>query len=605
MNRSLKTAVSISVSSLLVGTQLLWQQPTANAQTFINTNNFGCPTGTLDGPTNFVRNGNFASTPGITGLLPPNNPAQFTSTLPYRGDFLYPDDGGTFPGSLNAFGGLSIQQGIVEYLANPTPPPAFIVRGEPFPGDPRFNVPPSNTYLYSNPNAAATTPLISGSAFPSPTIWEQDITGVSPNAVYNFTAYFFNLLNPGAPGADPIILEQVGPVGGAPATFVPPINTPGIVVSDRQTWLGPTNRVAALFRTSPGQTSLTLRIIDQADDIIGDDFGLTAIAFRECVPTLSVTKAVGTPQQNADGTVTIPYTVNVTNNAPPNSAAQDYGNGFTINSVQIVEDLRPTFANATLNSVTNVQSPTLTINSGFNGTSDVNLLAAGNTLPAASTATVTFNAIITPGPGEAGVGPFDNEVTASGVSQGGTPLNPPPARTRVTTSRPETGGGGNPQFVLVKRITSVTRNGALLPGVNFGEVINDPTNTNDDDPAWAQFPPAGVIDVSPNNPVRGGDIVTYTVYFLSNGQTPALDTSICDPIPQGTALVPLSGQVQVGSTGTPQAGGTVYTPLAPLPANNPCPDQRNPNGAIIFNLGDLTNTPTNNIGFVRFQVRIQ
>ncbi|MGQ9870687.1 hypothetical protein [Leptodesmis sp.] len=99
--------MAFGISGLLVGTPLIWPQLPAEAQVFLNTNNQGCPTGTRDAPVNFVRNGNFATTPGGTGTLPPNNPAQFTSTLPYRGDFLYPDDFGT--NGSPALGGLSIQ----------------------------------------------------------------------------------------------------------------------------------------------------------------------------------------------------------------------------------------------------------------------------------------------------------------------------------------------------------------------------------------------------------------------------------------------------------------------------------------------------------------
>jgi hypothetical protein len=48
----------------------------------------------------------------------------------------------------------------------------------------------------------------------------------------------------------------------------------------------------------------------------------------------------------------------------------------------------------------------------------------------------------------------------------------------------------------------------------------------------------------------------------------------------------------------------VFTPMAPLPSNNACSDQSNPNGAVIFNLSDLPNTPAGNVGFVRFRVRV-
>jgi uncharacterized repeat protein (TIGR01451 family) len=136
--------------------------------------------------------------------------------------------------------------------------------------------------------------------------------------------------------------------------------------------------------------------------------------------------------------------------------------------------------------------------------------------------------------------------------------------------------------------------------------VDDPNTTVDNDPAWARLPqgsPIGIINLSNTNPVQAGDEVEYSVYFLSNGASPALSTSLCDPIPAGTSFISLTNQLQLG-TGSFVSAGNFFTPLAPLPPNNSCPDPRNPNGAVIFDLGNLSNVPNDNIGVVRFRVRV-
>ncbi|WP_421659148.1 hypothetical protein [Leptothermofonsia sp. ETS-13] len=768
MNRSLKTLVTLTCSSILLGSQtILFQQP-ARAQTFLGF--VGCPAGTREGPINLVSNGNFNISPGVVnGPLLPGNPAGFTSTLPYRGDGVYPDDTPPLP---IALGGLSIQTGTINYLGG-------VVVGQPFPGDPANGVLPSNTYLYSNPNASAATPLVPGSAFPpisptSPIIWSQTLTGLAPNATYNFTAYFYNLLTDLAPpgAAPPVIRLLAGPPGGPDTAFVPSLS--GQPVTTRQQWL----RVQGLFSPN-GLPSLELRIVDEANTIVGDDFGMTAVGFRECIPIIGVAKSAGTPVQNANGTFTIPYTVTVQNFAPNNPT-------FTVNNLQLTEDLRQTFANATINSVTNIQSPTLTVNPAFNGTTDFNLLAPGvNTLAGQTTTTVTFSVTITPGAGPSGSGPFNNQVTVTGGSQGGTPLtdlsvdgtNPDPngdgnpdegSPTTVTlvpgastprlgvaksagtpvqnangtftipytvivqnlspndpaltvnnlqimedlrptfanatinsvtnlqsptlvvnsafngttdfnllgpgnslpgqtsalvtfsvnitpgsgpsgsdpfanqvtangvspTGTPVTdqsvdgtnvdpnGDGipnegsptqvvlpgtgiptGNQRLRLVKRITGATRNGVPIPGINFNTFVNDPGSADDDAPGWAQFLPLGLVNIGANSPLRSGDEVTYTVYLLSDGDSPATAVTICDPVPATTTFVADSNQIQRPAASV-SPGGAFFPPLAPLPTGNPCPSQTNVNGSVIYDVGDVPNTAGNNFGFVRFRVRI-
>lgn len=194
--------------------------------------------------------------------------------------------------------------------------------------------------------------------------------------------------------------------------------------------------------------------------------------------------------------------------------------------------------------------------------------------------------------------------------QAGNP-QPPTRRLAPVAFDFSTGGAGAgngsgsavPSFVLVKRITNVTRNGAVLPGVNFGAVIDDPGSADDNAAGWSQIPLTGVLAVPERNPVQSGDEVTYTVYFLSGGTAPALDVNICDLIPGGTTYV--LGSLELSqNNAAPAAVGDYFTPLAPLPANNSCPLQTNPNGATVVQLGTVSNVAGSNFGFIRFRVRI-
>lgn len=163
--------------------------------------------------------------------------------------------------------------------------------------------------------------------------------------------------------------------------------------------------------------------------------------------------------------------------------------------------------------------------------------------------------------------------------------------------------GVAPNLILVKRITNVVRNGAVLPGVTFGNFVDDPNSTTDNDPGWSQIPLVGIIALPIENPVRSGDEVTYTVYFLSNGGAPVLDTNLCDQIPGGTTFVPGSLELRLANNPV-TAVGEFFTPLAPLPANNSCTVQTNPNGATVTELGTIPNDAGSNFGLIRFRVRV-
>ena len=292
-------------------------------------------------------------------------------------------------------------------------------------------------------------------------------------------------------------------------------------------------------------------------------------------------------------------------------------NTYDLRNVQLTDPLTDLAAKATINSITSIQSPTLAVNTAYSGPGNPTLLLGTNTLTPQTTAVVSFNVILTPGTGSDGFGPYKNTVVGSAITQGGSPVsnrsndgvNPDPSGRQTGEGDTPTvvGLGRQANLLLVKRITNVARNGATLGGVNFGGFVDDPNTTDDNNPGWTQLlatgSPVGVPALDVSTPVSPGDEVEYTVYFLSNGSTATLATNVCDLIPSGTSLVPSTTQVQSGTTPA-SSSGTVFTPLAPLPPNNSCLNQSNPNGAVIFNLSDLPNTPAGNVGFVRFRVRI-
>lgn len=156
---------------------------------------------------------------------------------------------------------------------------------------------------------------------------------------------------------------------------------------------------------------------------------------------------------------------------------------------------------------------------------------------------------------------------------------------------------------LVKRITNVTRNGTTIPGVDFTAIVDDPSTTDDNAPGWSQISLRGQIRVNGQTQIRSGDEITYTVYYLSEGTSPAFDVNLCDQIPEGTSFVLNTNQIQRSNT-APSPGGTAFSPLAPLPVGNACQNQTNPNGSVLFNLGEVSNVAGSNFGFVRFRVRI-
>jgi len=170
-----------------------------------------------------------------------------------------------------------------------------------------------------------------------------------------------------------------------------------------------------------------------------------------------------------------------------------------------------------------------------------------------------------------------------------------------------------PRLRLVKRITSVVRSGSIAL---FSDFVDDPADQNDNAPGWSQLRPVGLVSVPTSEPLRSGDTVEYTIYFLSDGTAPADNVNICDAIPTNTAFLAdgfgpgtgmqlnLAGAISTLTNVQDGDAGRLFSPLAPLPSGNPCAEQTNANGSLLFNFNQISNTAGGNFGFVRFRVRI-
>ncbi|MGB7443851.1 MAG: DUF11 domain-containing protein, partial [Coleofasciculaceae cyanobacterium] len=161
-----------------------------------------------------------------------------------------------------------------------------------------------------------------------------------------------------------------------------------------------------------------------------------------------------------------------------------------------------------------------------------------------------------------------------------------------------------PNLRLLKRITDARRGGQPIGNVNFGSFINDSDVAADINTAG--LTPTGVIQIEQNNPLQSGDEVEYTVYFISDGAQPVTNVKLCDPIPEGTNFV--AGSIALNlpaALGNPTPNFVSNLNLNPPFSSPPCSDPNNSNGAVLVELGDVPSNRPNNVGFVRFRVRIE
>ncbi len=209
--------------------------------------------------------------------------------------------------------------------------------------------------------------------------------------------------------------------------------------------------------------------------------------------------------------------------------------------------------------------------------------------------------------------------------------------------------GNTPELILLKRITKIngTPFGKPLTGntlIDLNQIVAQPDNPatprdesgDASNPKWPANYPKGAIDAGA---VKSGDLVEYTIYFLSSGSDPVKNANFCDWVPKNTSFVPDAYglgrgiQLAIGSilttfTNVPDGDrGVFYNPGAIPPATYPnsttyklnCMTPMGVDGAVVVNLvnnsltapeNELTNataagTPGNSYGFVRFVSKVK
>lgn len=328
----------------------------------------GCANGTVVGGPNLVANGDFSIDAGPGPGVDPA--AGFASGLVNRGPNTYPSEG--------IGGGFSIQRGKQTYYDG------YIV-GRPFPGDSQREVPPSETYFYSNPFNAG----------PEILLWEQEVSNLAPGTTYNFFAYLDNLVEPSLSGTvDPKIELRVDGLAAGPAVIVP---------QQPEAWLP----IQFAFTTGANQNKVTLAIYDLANNNIGDDFAITQINLKQCASALGVAKSVGQLTKQADEVYDIPYTITV----------QNYGvDPAPVQNIQLTDDLQAAFARARSFSVVGLSSDRFSVNSAYNGRDDIQLLAAGNSIASGEKAAIQLVVRVQIGTSLADKGPYTNTAKVAGIS---------------------------------------------------------------------------------------------------------------------------------------------------------------------------------------------
>ena len=202
-----------------------------------------------------------------------------------------------------------------------------------------------------------------------------------------------------------------------------------------------------------------------------------------------------------------------------------------------------------------------------------------------------------------------------------------------------------PKLILVKRITALNGN-----STNFN--VFDPLDaTNQVSSNWPNPNTTYLRGKINGGQVEPGDILEYTIYFLSAGGVPAANTKICDLVPDGLEFVPtgfnndtgispntgsdfgivlgwdstntgslpssatpLSGASLLRLTGVGDADGGEFFAAGTTPSTT-C-TAANTNGAVVVVVGGTTaatgipkatapGTPTGSYGFFRFRARVK
>ncbi|MEM8721274.1 MAG: hypothetical protein AAGE84_18570 [Cyanobacteria bacterium P01_G01_bin.39] len=203
----------------------------------------------------------------------------------------------------------------------------------------------------------------------------------------------------------------------------------------------------------------------------------------------------------------------------------------------------------------------------------------------------------------------------------------------------------DPEVLLTKRITAI--NPETTDQVSFTDFVDD-SSDSDNNEKWPNS--SGDADTFTNTYTVGeidggevlpGDVLEYTIYFLSSGDEAANEVLVCDLVPANTEFV--TNDFDDFSVVSPAAGGTTgidrglvwdyngniesltndndgdagyYFPPGVEPStvfpDIKCSDSNlpNTNGAVVVDLGNVTQAtasgdPIGSFGFIRFRAKVK
>ncbi|HLO54261.1 MAG TPA: SdrD B-like domain-containing protein, partial [Saprospiraceae bacterium] len=243
--------------------------------------------------------------------------------------------------------------------------------------------------------------------------------------------------------------------------------------------LGAYNNTAVVNGTSPANQSVTddsqngTEVDPDNNDDPTDNDEPTSVTFTEN-PSIGIAKAITNgPINNNDGTYTLTYTMLVENTGD-----------VLLDNVQVVENLKTTFAGATSYSVNNISSADFSVNNNFNGNSDTNLLDGTDNLIYQGSGSITLTITVTPG---SNLGAYNNTAVVNGTS----PAN--------------------------QSVTDDSQNGTNVDPDNN----DDPTDN--DEPTSVTFtenPSIGIAKAITSGPINNNDgtyTLTYTMLVENTG----------------------------------------------------------------------------------------
>ena len=197
---------------------------------------------------------------------------------------------------------------------------------------------------------------------------------------------------------------------------------------------------------------------------------------------------------------------------------------------------------------------------------------------------------------------------------------------------------GDPNIVLVKRITAINGTTQTQEGNDLSVFNDDPNDNRDDYASWPTPKDIYLAGGFNGGEVEPGDEIEYTIYFLSSGGQGARNVTICDLVPENQTYILDSFNAEGGSLGVGIAALIQENPLSnpPVPTDYLTNINGDDQGAFLpagitppsdcnLNAGDNTNglvvvdvvqnsdalppadnpgNPSESYGFIRFRVEI-